>query len=148
MAGVRNGEVGFIFQRFHLVPRLDAQANVALPLRFAGMRRGARLRRAAELLERVGLADRCQHRPAELSGGQQQRVAIARALACEPKVLLADEPTGALDQASGASILALLKELNGAGATLIMVTHDEALAAQVPRIVCMLDGHIDSDRRS
>lgn len=148
LARVRNRDVGFVFQRFHLVSRLDATDNVALPLRFGGVARRERRRRAAELLERVGLSDRAGHRPAELSGGQQQRVAIARALACGPRLLLADEPTGALDQAVGAEILDLLADLNAGGTTLVVVTHDEALAARLPRQVRMLDGTIESDERS
>jgi len=147
LARVRNRDVGFVFQRFHLVSRLDAIDNVALPLRFGGVPRRERRRRAVELLERVGLSDRAGHRPAELSGGQQQRVAIARALACGPRLLLADEPTGALDQAVGAEILDLLAELNAGGTTLVVVTHDEALAARLPRQVRMLDGNIESDER-
>ena len=148
LARVRNRDVGFVFQRFHLVSRLDAIDNVALPLRFGGVARRERRRRAAELLERVGLSDRAGHRPAELSGGQQQRVAIARALACAPRLLLADEPTGALDQAVGSGILDLLADLNAGGTTLVVVTHDEALAARLPRQVRMLDGTIESDERS
>ncbi|MEM9378760.1 MAG: ABC transporter ATP-binding protein [Planctomycetota bacterium] len=147
LAGVRNREVGFVFQRFHLVPRLDAVENVALPMRFGGVGRRERRRRALELLGEVGLADRSTHRPAELSGGQQQRVAISRALALRPRLLLADEPTGALDQSVGADILDLLLGLNRAGTTLLVVTHDEGLAARLPREVRMIDGRVERDLR-
>ncbi|MEM6673190.1 MAG: ABC transporter ATP-binding protein [Planctomycetota bacterium] len=147
-ARVRNREVGFVFQRFHLVGRLEARENVALPLRFAGTPRRERLRRADELLERVGLETRRTHRPAELSGGQQQRVAIARAMACGPRLLLADEPTGALDRAAGAAIVELLAELNAGGTTLVVVTHDEDLARKLPRVLRMLDGSVVADERS
>ncbi|QDV04658.1 Macrolide export ATP-binding/permease protein MacB [Planctomycetes bacterium Poly30] len=145
LARARNQKIGFVFQRFHLVPRLDAIENVALPLRFAGIRRRERRRRAAELLEKLGLSDRATHRPAELSGGQQQRVAIARAMVCQPSLLLADEPTGALDQSTGSAILDLLTELHAEGMTLIVVTHDEALGARLPRRIRMLDGAVLTD---
>jgi putative ABC transport system ATP-binding protein len=145
MARLRNDTIGFVFQRFHLLPRSTALENVAMPMRFARMPKAERQRRAAELLERVGLTGRLEHRPAELSGGQQQRVAIARALAMQPRLLLADEPTGNLDTASGRAIVALLEELNAEGTTVIVVTHDEALARRTPRVVRMLDGRIVSD---
>ncbi|MEM1449103.1 MAG: ABC transporter ATP-binding protein [Planctomycetota bacterium] len=147
LARVRNREVGFVFQRFHLVPRLDAVENVALPMRFGSVGRRDRRRRALELLDEVGLAERATHRPAELSGGQQQRVAIARALALRPRLLLADEPTGALDQSVGSEILELLLGLNRGGTTLVVVTHDEGLAARLPRQVRMLDGRVERDDR-
>ncbi len=142
LAATRNQRIGFVFQSFHLVPRLSATDNVALPLRFAGVPRRDRRRRALALLDRLGLADRAGHKPAELSGGQQQRVAIARAMVTEPSLLLADEPTGALDQATGASIMTLLDELHAEGMTLIIVTHDENLGARMPRCLRMLDGRI------
>jgi putative ABC transport system ATP-binding protein len=147
LAALRNGEFGFVFQRFHLMPRATALENVALPMRFAGVPGPERRRRAAELLARVGLSDRVRHRPAELSGGQQQRVAIARALANRPRVLLADEPTGNLDSESGAEIVALLQELHTEGATLIVVTHDEGLASRAHRVLRMHDGGIVADER-
>jgi len=145
LAAVRNGRFGFVFQSFCLLPRSTALENVALPLRLAGVGRREREARAALLLDRVGLADRVRHRPGELSGGQQQRVAIARALANRPDVVLADEPTGNLDSRSGAEILTLLEELNAEGQTLVVVTHDEELAAHARRVVHMLDGRIQSD---
>ncbi len=145
LAAARCEKVGFVFQRFHLMPRQTALENVALPMRFAGMGAGERRRRAAQLLERVGLADRAQHRPGELSGGQQQRVAVARALANRPQILMADEPSGNLDSHSGEEIFELLLELNREGSTLVVVTHDEELAARLGRVVRMLDGRIVSD---
>lgn len=147
LARCRNEQIGFVFQRFHLVGRLSALDNVELPLRFGRVPRKERRRRAAALLDRVGLSDREGHRPSELSGGQQQRVAIARAMAANPDVLLADEPTGALDQAMGAEILQLLLALSGEGRTLVVVTHDEELAARLPRAVRMLDGRVERDER-
>jgi putative ABC transport system ATP-binding protein len=146
MADVRNRRFGFVFQAFQLMPRLSALDNVALPLRFAGQGIDERRRRAAELLDAVGLADRATHRPTELSGGQQQRVAIARALANRPDVILADEPTGNLDSRAGSEIVELLEQLNANGQTLILVTHDESLAARTRRTIRMLDGAIVSDR--
>lgn len=144
MAQVRNRTIGFIFQRFHLLPRATALQNVAMPLRFAGVKRAEREARASQLLERVGLADRMTHLPSELSGGQQQRVAIARALANNPRLLLADEPTGNLDSASGTAIIELLEDLNASGTTIVVVTHDERLAERTPRIIRMLDGRIQN----
>jgi putative ABC transport system ATP-binding protein len=142
MARVRNRTIGFVFQRFHLLPRASALQNVAMPLRFAGVKTAERNRRATELLEKVGLSDRIHHLPSELSGGQQQRVAIARALANNPKLLLADEPTGNLDSVSGAAIIELLEQLHEEGTTIVVVTHDEQLAARTPRVIRMLDGAI------
>jgi len=142
MAKTRNRTIGFVFQRFHLMPRANALDNVALPLRFAGISRREREQRAAELLERVGLADRRKHLPSELSGGQQQRVAIARAMANRPRLLLADEPTGNLDSATGHAIVELLHELHQEGTTIGVVTHDESLAAELPRLVRMQDGKV------
>jgi putative ABC transport system ATP-binding protein len=145
MAKVRNRTIGFIFQRFHLLPRATALQNVAMPLRFAGVKRAQREARASQLLERVGLADRMTHLPSELSGGQQQRVAIARALANNPRLLLADEPTGNLDSASGKAIVTLLEELHADGTTIAVVTHDEKLAERTARVIRMLDGCIQND---
>lgn len=140
LAEIRNRKIGFIFQSFQLMPRLTALENVGLPLLFAGVRAAERRERAMRLLERVGLAQRAQHRPAELSGGQQQRVAIARALANHPSILLADEPTGNLDSRSGAEIVRLLEELRDEGRTVIVVTHDESLARRAQRVIRLLDG--------
>jgi len=146
MADVRNRRFGFVFQAFQLMPRQSALDNVALPMRFAGVRTDERRERAAALLEKVGLAGRVDHRPTELSGGEQQRVAIARALANGPDVILADEPTGNLDSASGGEIIELLEALNVEGQALIVVTHDETLASRTRRVIRMLDGSIVSDR--
>lgn len=139
-------EVGFIFQRFYLVPALTARENVELPLAEAGVSRDERRKRATELLTYVGLAERARHLPAQLSGGEQQRVAIARALANRPALLLADEPTGELDARTGAEIIGLLSRLNGEGTTVVVVTHDEELAAAARRVVHMRDGVIIDDR--
>ena len=139
-------EVGFVFQRFYLVPALTARENVELPLAEAGVARNDRRKRAAELLSYVGLEGRAAHRPAQLSGGEQQRVAIARALANRPALLLADEPTGELDARTGADIIALLSRLNREGTTVVVVTHDEELAAAARRVVHMRDGVIIDDR--
>jgi putative ABC transport system ATP-binding protein len=144
---VRRRGIGFVFQSFHLLPRQTAVQNVALPLRYAGVPPAARERRAVEMLRRVGLGDRLQHRPNELSGGQQQRVAVARALVTAPKLLLCDEPTGNLDSRSGAEITALLEDLWREGRTLVVVTHDDRIAARARRIVRMLDGRIVADER-
>ncbi len=142
LAQLRLNEVGFIFQSFHLVPRLDALANIELPMTFAGIARTERLERAREALESVGLGDRASHRPAELSGGQKQRVAIARATSMQPRLLLADEPTGNLDTQSGEQILDMLEELNQKGITLAVVTHDPEVARRAGRILEMRDGEI------
>ena len=139
---LRLTRLGFVFQRFHLLPVLTARENVELPMAEAGMPAPARRERARELLAYVGLAHREGHRATQLSGGEMQRVAIARALANRPVVLLADEPTGELDAATGREILALFRRLNGDGTTLVVVTHDERLAAEAGRIVHMLDGRI------
>ena len=133
-------EIGFIFQQFQLLPRLDAIRNVELPLIYAGMGKKERMRRAEEMLHRVGLSDRMHHYPNQLSGGQQQRVAIARALAANPTLLLADEPTGALDQATGKQVMELFHELNEEGRTVIMITHDLGIARHARRVVNILDG--------
>ena len=134
--------LGFIFQRFHLLPGLTALENVERPMAEAGTPRGARRERARALLDYVGLLERASHRPVELSGGEMQRVAIARALANRPALVLADEPTGELDAATGAGILALFRRLSADGTTLVVVTHDERLAAEAGRVVHMLDGRL------
>jgi putative ABC transport system ATP-binding protein len=142
LAEIRNRKIGFVFQSFHLMPRLTALENVGLPMLFAGTGASERRDRSAALLARVGLGDRSNHRPAELSGGQRQRVAIARALANRPSILLADEPIGNLDSHSGSEIIGLLEELRDEGKTVIVVTHDEALARRTKRIVRLLDGRM------
>ena len=147
LASFRRRRIGFVFQSFQLLPRLSALQNVELPMIYAGMEPRDRRLRAAELLERVGLASRMGHRPTQLSGGQQQRVAIARALANSPDLLLADEPTGALDTQTGQEVLALFKQLNRDGLTLILVTHDLEVAAAARRQVAFRDGLIVSDQQ-
>jgi putative ABC transport system ATP-binding protein len=137
--------IGFVFQRFYLMPALSAIENVELPMAEAGVGRGDRRTRANELLAYVGLAGRASHRPAQMSGGEQQRVAIARALANRPALLLADEPTGELDAATGADVIALLGRLNADGTTVIVVTHDENLAQAAKRVVHMRDGQVVDD---
>lgn len=140
--------LGFVFQRFHLLPVLTAQENVELPMAEAGVAAPERRRRALELLDYVGLAARAQHRATQLSGGEMQRVAIARALANRPALLLADEPTGELDAATGAAIMQLFRRLNGDGTTVVVVTHDEQLAAEARRLVRMRDGRVVADERT
>ena len=140
LARIRNREIGFIFQSFQLLPRQDALSNVELPLIYAGMPRQQRRERAAEMLRRVGLANKMDHLPNQLSGGQQQRVAIARALATNPTILLADEPTGALDQKTGHQVMDLFHELHDEGRTIIMITHDRHIAQNASRLVRILDG--------
>ena len=139
---VRRSLVGFVFQSFHLVPRLTAAGNVELPMLFAGVGRAERRERAAAGLAAVGLAPRSDHRPDQLSGGERQRVAIARATVLEPKLLLADEPTGNLDTASGRHVLEILEQMNGAGLTLVMVTHDPAVARRARRVLVLKDGRV------
>jgi putative ABC transport system ATP-binding protein len=147
LASFRRRRIGFVFQSFQLLPRLSALQYVELPMIYAGMAPAERRVRAAELLERVGLGSRMGHRPTQLSGGQQQRVAIARALANSPDLLLADEPTGALDTQTGQEVLALFKQLNRDGLTLILVTHDLEVAAAARRQVAFRDGLIVSDQQ-
>ncbi len=142
LAQLRLNEIGFIFQSFHLVPRLDAIANIELPMTLAGIARAERRERAREVLESIGLGNWAGHRPAELSGGQKQRVAIARAISMQPRLMLADEPTGNLDTRSGAQVLDLLEELNRKGITLVVVTHDPEVARRGDRILEMRDGEI------
>jgi putative ABC transport system ATP-binding protein len=145
LADLRNREIGFVFQRFNLLARTTALRQVELPLFYAGIPGRTATQRAAEALARVGLGDRLDHRPEELSGGQQQRVAIARALVNQPSLLLADEPTGALDSKTGAEVLALFDELHKQGLTLIVVTHDMGVAHRAERIITLKDGLIVSD---
>lgn len=145
LAKIRNREIGFVFQAFNLLPKLTAIDNVELPLMYAGVSYRERRRRAAEALEKVGLADRMDHRPNELSGGQKQRVAIARAIVLNPPVLMADEPTGNLDSSSSVEIMKIFQSLNDEGSTVVMVTHEPDIAAYTKRIVRVKDGKIISD---
>jgi len=147
LADFRNRRIGFVFQSFQLLPRLSAMQNVELPMIYGGVDPAERRERAAALLDRVGLGTRMDHKPTQMSGGQQQRVAIARALANQPDLLLADEPTGALDQATGQEVLALFDELNGQGLTLCVVTHDNDVAARARRRIAFRDGLVVSDER-
>lgn len=142
LARIRNREIGFVFQSFYLLPRLNALQNVELPLIYSGLPPQERRNRAAQMLERVGLADKMRNLPNQLSGGQQQRVAIARALVTQPSILLADEPTGALDQATGLQIITLFEELNRDGKTIVFITHDSNIAGHARRIVHILDGRL------
>ena len=145
LADIRNREIGFIFQSFQLLPRETALANVELPLIYRGTRSKERRQRALQALERVQLQDRTHHKPTELSGGQRQRVAIARALVTEPSLLLADEPTGNLDTATGEDIFRLFEELHRLGHTLVLVTHEAKLAARCPRAIRLSDGRVCAD---
>ena len=148
LADFRNRRIGFVFQSFQLLPRLSALQNVELPMVYAGAAPRARRERAAELLERVGLGSRMGHRPNQLSGGQQQRVAIARSLANQPDLLLADEPTGALDSATGVEVLGLFQKLNTEGLTVVLVTHDRGVADAARRRIAFRDGRVTEDVRS
>lgn len=148
LASIRNHEIGFVFQTFNLLARATALANVELPLIYARVPAKERHRRAREVLERVGLGDRAKHQPNELSGGQQGRVAVARALINDPSILLADEPTGNLDSKTSQEIMELFDELNAAGNTLIVVTHEAGIAAHARRVVRMLDGKVVADERT
>ena len=145
LAALRGERIGFVFQTFNLLPRLTALENVELPMLYRRVARRQRRVRAAALLERVGLAGRAAHRPSELSGGERQRVAIARALVNQPSVILADEPTGALDSATGAAIMDLIQGLNRGGQTVVVVTHDPTIAARMHRILHLRDGVVERD---
>ena len=143
LADVRLNSIGFVFQSFHLLPRESALENVALPLIYAGVKKSEREKRAAAALKRVGLADRVDFKPTQLSGGQKQRVAIARAMVNNPKILLADEPTGALDSKSGKQIMDLFERLNEEGVTIVMITHDAKIASYAKRVIRIIDGEIE-----
>ena len=145
LADIRNREIGFVFQTFNLLPRYTAQENVALPMIYAGVGKADRMKRAEEVLAQVGLADRMDHRPNELSGGQRQRVAVARALVMRPSIILADEPTGNLDTATSLEVMELFADIQKAGNTVILVTHEEDIAACADRIVRLRDGRVESD---
>lgn len=148
LATLRNKKIGFIFQQFNLLPRLTALENVELPLIYAGVSKSERRERAKRMLESLGMGERIGHRPNQLSGGQQQRVAIARALAGSPSLLLADEPTGALDSKTGAEVLELMIRLNEQGNTIVLITHDLQIAGHAKRVVSIFDGEIVDDRRN
>jgi putative ABC transport system ATP-binding protein len=145
LAEIRNRRVGFVFQNFNLLPHISALENIEMPMLFGGVRPAERHRRAKELLERVGLGDRLDHKPTELSGGQMQRVAIARALAMSPDIVLADEPTGNLDSTAGSDIMSIFTDLWKQGSTLVIITHDPALARRASRVVEIHDGRITAD---
>ena len=148
LAEIRNKEIGFVFQTFNLLPRATALDNVTLPLIYAGYNKADRRARALEVLDQVELSDRVQHKPNELSGGQRQRVAMARALVNHPSIILADEPTGNLDSKTSVEIMGLLEEIHRKGNTIIIVTHEEDIAAHAHRIVRLIDGQIASDERN
>ena len=145
LAEIRNELLGFIFQQYNLLPKLSLMENVEVPLVYAGVPRGERRRRAAAALERVGLGDKLRNKPNQLSGGQQQRVSIARALAGRPAVILADEPTGALDSHTGREVLGMLQDLHRQGNTVVLITHDNSIAVQAQRIIRLEDGHVVYD---
>lgn len=145
LADVRNRRIGFVFQTFNLLPRLTAYENIELPLIYQGLPGGQRKERVNKRLDQVGLSDRQKHRPAELSGGQRQRVAVARALVTDPAILLADEPTGNLDQRTGQEILGLFRELHQTGQTIVLVTHDPHIAQQAERVIEIRDGLVKRD---
>ena len=147
LAEIRNRRVGFVFQNFNLLPHISAAENVEMPMLFGGVAPRDRRERAKELLARVGLGERVEHKPTELSGGQMQRVAIARALAMDPDIVLADEPTGNLDSTAGSDIMSIFTDLNKQGRTLVIITHDPALAKRASRVVEIHDGRITSDER-
>jgi putative ABC transport system ATP-binding protein len=147
LAEVRNHEIGFVFQQFNLLPRLTAAENVALPLIYAGIGRKERTERAMIALQKVALADRSHHKPNEMSGGQIQRVAIARALVNNPSILLADEPTGNLDSKTSEEVMGIFGQIQAAGNTVVLVTHEEDIAAHAKRVVRLRDGNIESDRQ-
>ena len=147
LADIRNREIGFVFQTFNLLPRYTALENVALPMVYAGFSKAERISRAQEVLRQVGLGDRMDHRPNELSGGQRQRVAVGRALVMRPSIILADEPTGNLDSATSEEVMELFGDIQKAGNTVILVTHEEDIAAYAHRVVRLRDGRVESDVR-
>ena len=147
LAAVRNRKIGFVFQSFNLLPRTTALQNVELPLVYAGVRARQRRERSLEALRMVGLADRTDHLPSELSGGQQQRVAVARAIISDPAIVLADEPTGNLDSASTHDVLSVFDDLNDQGRTVVVITHEEEVAAHARRVIRLLDGRVVDDHR-
>ena len=145
LAEIRNELLGFIFQQYNLLPKLNLVENVEVPLMYAGIPKRERRERALVALDMVGLKEKCKHKPSELSGGQQQRVSIARALAGDPSVILADEPTGALDSRTGREVLGIIQELHAAGNTVVLITHDNSIAVQAQRIIRLEDGHVIYD---
>ena len=147
LAGIRNKEIGFVFQNFHLLARNSALDNVMLPMKYAGVSKEDQMKRAKDALSQVGLESRMDHQPSELSGGQQQRVAIARALVNNPSILFADEPTGNLDSQTGQDVMQLFQDLNQRGQTIILITHENEIAAEAQRIIFIKDGLIESDTR-